>query len=96
MPEISLPQEAIISISMKLIQQKCHAAHTPTGFFFKIEKVSYLKMVRIDSTNLLTVMLFAIAILSCADVWAEQKEGLRPLAKFGVNDRAFHLGANML
>ena len=95
MPEISLPQEAIISISMKLIQQKCHAAHTPT-VFFKIEKVSYLKMVRIDSTNLLTVMLFAIAILSCADVWAEQKEGLRPLAKFGVNDRAFHLGANML
>ena len=95
MPEISLPQEAIISISMKLIQQKCHAAHTPTGFF-KIEKVSYLKMVRIDSTNWLAAMLFAIAILSCADVWAEQKEGLRPLAKFGVNDRAFHLGANML
>ena len=79
---------------MKLIQKKCHTAHTPTGF--KIEKVSYLKMVRIDSTNLLTVMQFAIAILSCEDVWAEQKEGLRPLAKFGVNDRAFHLGANML
>ena len=76
------------------IEKKCHTAHTPTGF--KNEKVSYLKMVRIDSTNLLTVMLFAIAILSCEDVWAEQKEGLRPLAKFGVNDRAFHLGANML
>ena len=59
--------------------------------FFKIEK-----MARIDSTNLLTVLLFAIAILSCEDVWAEQKEGLRPVAKFGVNDRAFHLGANML
>ena len=55
-----------------------------------------MKMVRIDSTNWLAAMLFAIAILSCEDVWAEQKEGLRPLAKFGVNDRAFHLGANML
>ena len=55
-----------------------------------------MKMARIDSTDLLTTMLFAIAILSCEDVWAEQKEGLRPVAKFGVNDRAFHLGANML